>query len=437
MRILRETNIDFMKYRKFWIILSLLLVAAGVVSTFFTERLNLGVDFAGGTQMTVRFRDEPQVDRIRSVVAQAGFPEAQIQRFNRAELNQVLIKTRLVQGSEQRTREQVVGAFDKVFNTDAAGKPDLNRIGKDEVAALLTRANPDRVGGEPETVAAHYAAQAESLLNLHKERGLFRSWDELARVPGVSQASLDALRRETSLGAFTVLSVESVGPQIGKELRSQGFWAVILSLLGMLGYIWFRFELRFGIGAIMASLHDVLVTLFFFTLAGHEFNLITVAAFLTLVGYSVNDTVVIFDRIRENMRKHRREPLLEVMNRSINETLSRTILTGGTTLLAVLSLLIFGGEVIRGFAFVMFVGILVGTYSSVYVASPFALLWEQLFGPQGRIRGGQAAAPARQTPAARKAPPRPAPEVPQQPKSETPTTPRRPESRRRAGGGRR
>jgi preprotein translocase subunit SecF len=434
MRILRETHIDFMKYRKFWIILSLLLVLAGVVSTFFTERLNLGVDFAGGTQMTFKFREQPRIDQLRTLVGQAGFPEAQIQRFGRLEDNQALIKTRLVGGSEQGSRERIVGAFDRAFNAGAAGKPDLNRTGRDEVAALLTRLNPDRVSGAPETVAAHYAAQAESLLNLHKERGLFRSWDEVAKAPGLSPASLDALRRETSLGSFTVLSVESVGPQIGKELRSQGFWAVILSLLGMLAYIWFRFELRFGIGAIMASLHDVLVTLFFFTLAGHEFNLTTVAAFLTLVGYSVNDTVVIFDRIRENMRKHRREPLLEVMNRSINETLSRTILTGGTTLLAVLSLLIFGGEVIRGFAFVMFVGILVGTYSSIYVASPFALLWEQLFGPQGRIRGQ--VAPARQTPAGRTAPTRPAPEVPQQPKPETPT-PRRPESRRRAGGGRR
>ncbi len=158
-----------------------------------------------------------------------------------------------------------------------------------------------------------------------------------------------------------------------------------LSLLGMLVYIWFRFELRFGIGAIMACLHDVLVTLGLFALAGFEFNLTTIAAFLTLIGYSVNDTVVIFDRIRENMRKTRRKPLIDIMNESINQTLSRTILTGGSTLLdpgrAAAAL---GGDVIRGFAFVMLVGILVGTYSSIYVASPFALLWEQYFGSRGR-----------------------------------------------------
>ena len=162
---------------------------------------------------------------------------------------------------------------------------------------------------------------------------------------------------------------------------------MVLSLLGMMVYIWVRFELRFGIGAVMASLHDVLVCLGLFALFNFEFNLTTIAAFLTLVGYSVNDTVVIFDRVRENMNKNRRMPLIEVMNVSINQTLSRTILTSGTTLLAVVSLLVFGGDVLRGFAFVMTVGVIVGTYSSVYIASPFALLWEQFFPSDSRRRG--------------------------------------------------
>src|SRR3954466_15145283 len=157
-----------------------------------------------------------------------------------------------------------------------------------------------------------------------------------------------------------------------------------MSLLGMLVYIWIRFELRFGIGAVMASVHDVVVTLLFYWAFGYEFNLTTIAAFLTLIGYSMNDTVVIFDRMRENMRKTRRKPLIEVMNDSINQTLSRTIMTSGLTFLTVLSLLILGGDVLRGFAFVMTVGIIVGTYSSIYVASPFALLWESLFGVGGR-----------------------------------------------------
>src|SRR5258708_40043670 len=162
----------------------------------------------------------------------------------------------------------------------------------------------------------------------------------------------------------------------------------------MLAYIGLRFELRFGVGAVMASVHDVLVTLGLFIVMRFEFNLTTIAAFLTLIGYSTNDTVVIFDRVRENMRKNRRKPLIEVMNESINQTLSRTIMTGGLTMLTVAALLALGGDVLRGFAFVMTVGIIVGTYSSVYVASPFALLWAQLFGGKPRIRGEGTGAPA-------------------------------------------
>ena len=194
------------------------------------------------------------------------------------------------------------------------------------------------------------------------------------------------LESDTYLGAFNILQNENVGPQIGGELRTKGILAVVLSLLGMLMYIWYRFELRFGVGALVAVFHDFLITLGLFAMVNYEFNLSTIAAFLTLVGYSVNDTVVIFDRVRENMRRNRRMPLIDIMNVSVNQTLSRTILTSGTTLLVVGCLFAMGGEVIRGFAFVLLVGVLVGTYSSIFVASPFALLWEKYFGRDARER---------------------------------------------------
>jgi preprotein translocase subunit SecF len=192
------------------------------------------------------------------------------------------------------------------------------------------------------------------------------------------------------VGTFALLGAENVGPQVGRELRIKGIWAVILSLVGMLVYIWIRFELRFGIGAVLASFHDVMVVLGLYALMDYEFNLTTVAAFLTLVGYSVNDTVVIFDRVRENLRLTRRVPLLEVINRSVNETLSRTVLTSGTTLLATTALFIWGGDVLRGFAFVLTAGIIVGTYSSVYMASPFVILWEELFSRRRAAAGKDA-----------------------------------------------
>ncbi|MCP4654948.1 MAG: protein translocase subunit SecF, partial [bacterium] len=172
--------------------------------------------------------------------------------------------------------------------------------------------------------------------------------------------------------------------QIGSELTRKGILSVALSLVGMLLYIWYRFELRYGIGALVAVFHDFLITLGLFALVNYEFNLPTIAAFLTLVGYSVNDTVVIFDRVRENRRRDRRAPLVNIMNKSLNQTLSRTILTSGTTLMVVGCLFFLGGEVIRGFAFVLLVGIVVGTYSSIFVASPFALLWERFFGREAR-----------------------------------------------------
>jgi preprotein translocase subunit SecF len=243
--------------------------------------------------------------------------------------------------------------------------------------------------------AAYYRGIAESIIKVRHDTRIFTSWDQVAKAKGVNPAVASALQQRAYLGAFSVEGVENVGPQIGKELRRQGLLAVLLSLLGMLVYIWFRFELRFGIGAIMACVHDVIVTLGLFTLAGYEFNLTTVAAFLTLVGYSMNDTVVIFDRVRENLRKNRREPMIDVMNHSINQTLSRTVLTGGLTLLTVIALWYFGNETIKGFAFIMGVGILVGTYSSCYVASPFVLLWESYFGSQGKLRGEVAPASAR------------------------------------------
>ena len=390
MEILRDTHFDFMRYRKFWIVVSLILVATGLFSIFVHGDLNIGVDFAGGTQMKLKFRERPDTDRLRSILASQGLSDAQIQSYDEEGENEVMIKTRLAKGREEGSREQVVRALDRHYNPGLAGKPDLNRIGTESLADILVAADSDRVAGQgPEAARAHYEKVAEAILDKREDAGLFTSWGDLSGIPGVSPAAVNALKARAALGSFAVTGVENVGPQIGEELRTQGFWAVVLSLIGMLVYIWIRFELRFGVGAVMACLHDVIVTLFLYALLDFEFNLTTIAAFLTLIGYSVNDTVVIFDRIRENMRKSRRKPLIEVMNESINQTLSRTILTGGSTLLVLACLLIWGGEVIRGFAFVMFVGILVGTYSSIYVASPFALLWEYLFGVQGKWRQGK------------------------------------------------
>lgn len=393
MDLFRDTQIDFMKYRKLWVAVSLVILVAGIFAVFVHGRLNIGIDFAGGTQLTLQFAEEPEMDELRGVLAQAGFGDAQLQRFGEADANEVLIKTSVVEGAEEGARDPIVQALDERYNAGMEAEVDLNRDGVEGIAGLLLAADPDGVamGGDDEAARAHYEGVAEAVLDQRRDEGLIPSWEVLAATPGVSQAALDTLREEARLGNFAVLGVENVGPQMGSELRAKGIWAVVLSLLGMMAYIWIRFELRFGVGALIASVHDVLIALGLFAWFGYEFNLTTVAAFLTLIGYSVNDSVVIFDRVRENMHKHPAKPMVDLMNQSLNQTLARTVLTSGTTLLAVGSLFVLGGDVLRGFAFVLVIGVLVGTYSSVYIASAFALLWEQ-FGTKGsRRRSGSAA----------------------------------------------
>jgi len=396
MEILRNTKIDFMKYRRFWITVSFVVMAIGAVAVFFLGHLNMGIDFAGGTQLTLKFHQRPDVEQLRQVVSGAGIREPQIQRFGTEDKNEVIISTPLDETNAEGSAPAVLAALDGSFNSAVAGKSDLNRIGTLAVADLLAAGDPDGVG--PEAAPGHYAGIAESVLAERKRLGLFVSWDEVARAAGVSPSALATLQQSASIGSFAVLASGNVSPQVGSELRQRGFLAVIGAMLGMLAYIWLRFELRFGVGATMAVLHDVLITLGIYAFMGYEFNLTTVAAFLTLIGYSVNDTVVTFDRVRENRRKSRDGDLLTLINRSLNEMLSRTLLTGATTILASMMLWLFGGEAIRGFAFIILIGIVVGTYSSIYIASPFAILWEEWFGPGGRFNRGKDA-PARRRPA--------------------------------------
>lgn len=404
MELFRDTHFDFMKYRRFWIAVSFLLVLGGVYAVFGPHKLNMGIDFAGGTQITFGFKQTPDLDRIRGVLKQNGMGAAEIQRFGDPQANQVIVKTAVTKGSEEGSLDHVVAALNRDLNQGQTGF-DLNQASADSLTAFFLQADPDKVGSQdPAAARAHYEPMAAAIVSERSKDGMFKDFNRLSRIPGVSPAAAAALQSQAHLGSFALLAVENVGPQIGGELRRQGFLAVIMSLLGMLAYIWFRFELRFGIGAVMASIHDVMVTLLFFWAFGFEFNLTTIAAFLTLVGYSMNDTVVIFDRVRENMRKSRRKPLIDLMNESINETLSRTIMTGGLTFLTVLALLILGGDVLRGFAFVMTIGIIVGTYSSVYVASPFALLWEKYFGSSGKLTNKAGSAPVARGESGRPAP---------------------------------
>ena len=206
---------------------------------------------------------------------------------------------------------------------------------------------------------------------------LIRVEQSSAELQGLSIQIQDVLEKTYAKGDVDIRRVEMVGPQVGKDLRGKGLKALFYAMLGLLVYISWRFEFRFAVGAIVALVHDVLITLGAFSLFGKEIDLPIIAAFLAIIGYSLNDTIIVYDRIRENLGKHNKESFSFIVNRSINDTLSRTLLTSGTTLLVVLALFVLGGGVIHNFAFAMLIGVLIGTYSSVFVASPLLIFWQQ------------------------------------------------------------
>ena len=412
MQFLQDPNINFMGSRKLWLTVSAVVVSLSLFVLVVQKQLNIGVDFAGGTQLAVKFAGQPDLDQLRSALSSVDYGDATIQQIGGPEANEVMIKTRLRDAEEiaaedadasaesgpddVSSRPIVESAFSDLLNQDLAGRFDLNRIGSLDLEERLKASDPDGLRDDLDDIGYrdHYREAATSILAVRQSEGILASLSELEGT--ASAEVLSFLDQNAGVGAFTFLSADNVGPQIGKELRQRGVLAVVLSLLGMLAYIWWRFELRFGIGALAALSHDVIICLGLYALMGFEFNLTTIAAFLTVVGYSVNDSVVVFDRVRENLRRTRREPFFTVLNQSLNQTLSRTVLTSGTTLLAVTTLYIFGGEVIRGFAFVLVIGVIVGTYSSIFIASPITLFWEEWFGREARTRrvdgGGKKAA---------------------------------------------
>jgi len=373
MRIIGDTNIPFLSYRKIALSLSILVILGGMAYQFMGPGLNLGIDFVGGTQVTVKFRSEPDIGQLRETMSdlQTGTPS--LQRFDEPEKYEILIRVENPEGEEGDFTGPIIELLNRDLNSDLGDSFDLNTKGSQSLVDILTAADPDETGLDREGGEEHYGPMADQVFSFRKKNGIFTSMDQLETIEGLSDGVLALIRERAAVGEFALLGAESVGPAVGADLQNKARAAIGFSLLGMLIYIWLRFQLPFGIGAVAALFHDVLITLTALAVTGREINLPTVAALLALVGYSVNDSVVVFDRVRENLKLHRGEDLEGLMNTSINQTLSRTFITSGTTLMVVLSLYFFGGDVINTFAFVLLIGILVGTYSSIFVASPVAL----------------------------------------------------------------
>ena len=371
MRLLHDTHFQFMKYRKFWITVSTVLNLVAIGLILFGPGFKYGVDFAGGTQVTLKFKSEPDQARVRKTLEDLKLGAVAIQRFDEVERHELLVRVQNP-GEEGDFSAQMLTALDKEFNP-AGGRIRMNLQGMEALRDALVEADPDRKGGTVSERRAHYEPMAQSVLNLRKQSGIFTGPQDLDKATELSATTRAYLSENARFGEFSVLAADSVGPAVGKDLRKKAGLAIVFSILGMLVYIWFRFQLQYGIGAIVALLHDTLITLGVLSLTGREIDIPAVAALLTLVGYSVNDTVVIFDRIRERLKLDRGKSLMAIMDVAINQTLSRTIITGGLTWLVVMALFLFGGDVINTFAFVLVIGLIVGSYSTIYIASPIAL----------------------------------------------------------------
>lgn len=408
MELFRQTNIDFLKYKWIAIGASWLLIAIGVFAIFVQKGLKFGIDFAGGTQIAVRFAERPDLDRIRKILGSANLGDTGIQRYEEPAKNEVLIRVQQQRQEGRDVSHDVQNALRSglLGPLEDPSKLDLNREGRDTLAARMAAADPDRVTGRPDVTAAdHYGRIAERIIAYRSETGIFRSAADFDRVPQLSAPVRGWLKANAYAGPFVLLSAENVGPQVGADLRRKAVLAVVWSIAGMLAYIAIRFRsLPFGVGAVVALIHDTLITIGLLALLGREFNLVVVAALLTLVGYSVNDTVVVYDRVRENQRTPKKESLESVINRSINQTLSRTVLTSGATMLVVMALFFLGGEVLNTFALTLMIGIIIGTYSSIYVAAAIVVIWKDLRGRRKLqvVPAPKPAAPVSPTPAKKK-----------------------------------
>ena len=397
MEFFKGVNVDWMGKAKYFVTLSLVLLAVGWASILKNGGLRYGIDFRGGTLVYVRFAGPPPIDQIRKGLQSAGLANSSIQSIS--DIGDSASQRDVVIGLEQKGtgdesldagKDAILNVLHKTFGTDTSGKQDFNSITAPALADYLTMKDPLTLG----TNAGDRSKELAQRLIDARDRdqgGIVTSFDQLKSAPGVTPQVVNALSSGLSLGNFTIRNVEIVGPKVGAQLRRQAVLATLYALLGMLVYIAFRFEWIYGAAAVIAVFHDVLITLGFFSLFRYEISLTVIAALLTLVGYSMNDTIVIFDRVRENLRLMRREPFAAIVNKSINQTLSRTILTSGLTFLTVVVLYLMGGEVLRAFAFAMVVGVVVGTYSSFGIAAPIVVVWNKYRGQGAAISAGSAA----------------------------------------------
>jgi preprotein translocase subunit SecF len=376
-----DVNIDFLGKKWYFLAFSLVFSVAGVCSMLFWHGIPWGLDFRGGTQVEIKFSHPPNYSAISSDLDRVGLHNKTIQRFGQVSNNEVLIDLDVRETSKaslDQGRTLITSGLEGNAPTD---KQDLNNASAQTVKNYLIDKDPLRLGTEADQ---KYGAIAQQIVDYRNNvaGGVLNSIDQLSSV--VEPAVAASLKDGFFLSDFGVRNVAIVGPEVGKQLTHQAELATLYSLAGMLVYLGFRFEWIYGVAAVITVFHDTLITVGAFSLTNTPITLTVIAAILTLIGYSNNDTIVVFDRIRENIKLMRREKLSVIVNRAINQTLSRTILTAGLTFLTVLALFLFGGEVLHGFSLALVIGILIGTYSSIAIAAPILVAYQDWRISKGR-----------------------------------------------------
>ena len=397
MEFFKQTNINWMGKAKYFFALSGTLLVIGIAACIHNGGLSYGIDFKGGTLVTVGFAQPPNVDAIRHNLEAQGLGDSTIQSvhdISNPNANQLQIGLPVKSEGAQALDEgktTIIKALTQSFPPAPAGMVDINTATPAVVAEYLTRKDPLGLGI---AVGDRYTQIAQQITSFRdtKRSGIIKDFSDLNNSGAPPQA-VTSLQGGFYTGPFGEPTAEIVGPKVGAELRRQAVYLTLYALAGMLVYIAIRFEWIYGVAAVIAVFHDVLITLGLFSLFHQyfEISLTVIAALLTLVGYSMNDTIVIFDRVRENNRLMRREPFADIVNRSINQTLSRTILTSGLTFLTVLVLFLMGGPALQSFSFALVIGIVVGTYSSFGIAAPLVVAWNRWQGPKVAVSSGSAA----------------------------------------------
>jgi preprotein translocase subunit SecF len=366
------TNHDFVKYRRIAVTASVIINLLILFGAIVWPRLNYGVDFAGGTELQIKFNKPVEAADVRDEVSKVGFGEPTVQVYGNPDEHQFLVRVERIalltpEGAakvKDEVSKDLAAAQPTAFHFDPEVGDKLDFTFKNPVDPKDLQAAVEKAGVEPKEVRS-----------LSAREGQAREYTVIAQGPGDKIGA--ELRKRFGQGSVDVVRTEYVGPQVGKQLRNDGILAVLYAMGMILIYVGFRFDFRFSPGVIIALIHDAIVTLGFFVVTRHEFNLTSVTVILTVVGYSVNDTIVIYDRIRENGRRLKGKPLRDLINLSINEMLGRTILTSGATALSLIGLIIYGVGTIQDFALAMLVGIISGTYSTWYIASPMTIWLEE------------------------------------------------------------